>query len=219
MGYYVDLNSISLADLKQRIATSYLIPSQRILLDELDARFAALQAFGIHTVAQLQQALKTKAKVEQVAEALSLPVDYLTVLRRLVNSLHPDPRDVADFTCVPEETRRALGEIGIKTTVDLYARVTSPEEQQKLKAELHLTDDMVRLLAHLVDVCRLRYVSPAFAQVLVNSSYDSVAKIAAADPERLYAEVLALNRDQAYFKGSVGLNDMKFLVEDAGYLL
>ena len=64
-GYYLDLNRFTLEELKELLKSSRLLPSQQILLDDIDERFAVLKGMGIESLAQLQKALKTKTAVTE----------------------------------------------------------------------------------------------------------------------------------------------------------
>ena len=58
--YYLDLSNFSLQKLKHRIKTTRLLPSQQILLENIDQRFSSLEECGINNLHQLQTALKSK---------------------------------------------------------------------------------------------------------------------------------------------------------------
>jgi hypothetical protein len=96
-GYYLDLGKFSLKKLKGLLKSTRLLPSQQILQEKIDERFACLEGNGIENLEQLQKALKTKSAVQSFAEATGLPPDYLTILRREVNSYLPKPVDLKDF--------------------------------------------------------------------------------------------------------------------------
>lgn len=214
MGYYIDLSKISLDEFKSKLETSYLLPSQQILKDKINENFEKIKNTGIQSMQQLQQVLKTKERVNDFAKLTSLEVDYLTVLRRTVNSYHPEARKIKEFTCINEKTKKSLENIGIKTTLDLYDKIINIEERNKLKDELNIGNEEALLLAKITDVCRLRYVNHTFATLLVNSEYNTVEKIKKADYKEMYNDLMRLNQEKKIFNGKIGLNDMKFLVND-----
>ena len=215
MSYSVDLSTISISDYKAKLLVAHLTPSQKILLDRIDERLEALEAEGIDDLHELKQTLKTKARVAAFAAKTGLPEDWLTVLRREVNSRHPKPRKLCDFPCIPIGTVAELEEMGVKTTVQLFDLVKTLSARAELRSRLDATDDDLLLLAKLADLCRLRYVNHTFATLLVHSAYDTVERLREADGETLHANLTELNRDGAFFKGAIGLNDMRFLVAEA----
>ncbi len=215
MGYYIDFGKLSLDQYKDILNKARLLPSQKPILEEIDKRFDVLEEQGLKNAQQLMDALKTKKKIEAFAKASSLPANYLTILRRELNGRHPKPRKLGEFPGIPGETKTGLEKRGIKTTVDLFKQVATRTERAKLAKELEIPEEEALMLAKLTDVSRLRYVSQNFATVMVASSYDTIEKIKKADPVKFHQELLKLNEGNRYYKGNIGLSDMKFLVEDA----
>jgi hypothetical protein len=214
MGFYIDLSQITLGEYKRKLTTGYLLPSQQILKESIDTRFRVLHEHHINNMHQLQQTLKTKAKVTAFAAKTSIPINYLIILRREVNSYHPQPRKIRDFPSLREHLKTRLHEIGIKTTKDLFERVATKTERSKLQQELNITDNEALELAKLTDVSRLRYVNQTFATLLVHSKYDTVDKISQADHRELFDHLQHINENKRFFKGRFGLQDMKSFITD-----
>ena len=84
-GYYIDLHDFSLASMKGIILNIRLLPSQQILREYIEERFACLESNGIKNLQQLQEALKKKSDVESFAQKTGLSANYLTIFRREVN--------------------------------------------------------------------------------------------------------------------------------------
>lgn len=215
MGYYIDLSKITLDEFRRKLCHEYLLPSQQILKENIDERFAIIQSQNIVNLQQLQQELKTKEKVNAFAKTTSIDADYLTVLRRTVNSYHPQARKLNQFLCISSETARRLEKAGIKTTLDIYDRIINPKERSRLAGELCIFAEDTLLLAKLTDVSRLRYVNQTFACLLMLSGYDTVEMIQKADYHILYRELLEVNEEKNIFKGRIGLNDMELLINEA----
>jgi hypothetical protein len=218
VGYYIDLGSISLDTYQKRLETTDLLPSQQLLKIDIEEKFKEIKSHSIINMFQLQQTLKTKEKVKQFSEMTLLPIDYLTVLRREINSYHPRPRKIKDFPGLSSKLKEKLVQIGVQTTVMLYDKTATISERDKLKKEIGATEREALLLTKLADVCRLRYVNETFATLLVSSEYDTVARIKQADYRQLCEALLALNADGRYFKGKFGQKDMKFLVDECLYM-
>jgi len=90
-GYYPNLASFPLEHHKERLRRIHLSPSQRILLEDMEARFNVLKSHGITNLEHLRDILKNKQAVSEFAEATGLPEGYLTHLRRWVNGYRPKP--------------------------------------------------------------------------------------------------------------------------------
>lgn len=108
-GYHLDLKTFSIEKLQDLLKSVRLLPSQQVLRENIDERFACLKQHGMENLQQLWNALKTKAAVQSFGAATGLPVDFLTVLRREVNSYQPRPIRLKDFPGVDPEVIRTLG--------------------------------------------------------------------------------------------------------------
>ncbi len=215
MGYYIDLTRISIDVLKERLKNNDLLPSQQILKKDIDEHFGIIKSLKIKTVEELKQALKTKKDVSRFSTKTALPEDYLTVLRREINSLHPQPRKIKEFPCLSDQVRSKLENAGFKTTVELFDRVSTKSGREALRKETGITHEEIILLTKLTDLSRIRYVNQTFATLLVNTGYDTTEKIKKADYEELYKKLMEINTGNNIFKGKIGVNDIKFLVKEA----
>ena len=214
MGYYCDMRAISLDKLRENLHYQRLLPSQQVLLDGIDAKFEAIKTQGINDLRALGAALKSKEKAKDLSELTGIDEKYLTVLRREVSSYRPASRKIADFSLIDGNTKRKLLDIGVKTTEQLFPYVSTKAARKQLSADIGISGEEAVMLAKLCDVSRLRYVNCDFAQLLVNSTYDTVEKIKKADHMKLYEELKALNECNIYYTGHIGPKDMDFLVRD-----
>lgn len=214
-GYYLDPCTFSLVKLKDRLKSIRLIPSQRILLENIDERFAILERNGIENLEQLQKALKTKNSVLSLSKATGLPADYLTILRREVNGFHPKPIDLEDFPGVDSDIVRKLGQAGIKNTEQLFPHVLTRKDRIEFAKRYQIEDDDLLDLARLTDLARLRWVGPKFARLLIESGYDTVEKVANSDYEKLYLALIRANETSGVYKGKFGADDMRVWVSTA----
>ena len=196
MAYYRDLKAISLTDYQAILENADLLPSRRVLQEDVAARFAILRAQGLVSVADVQSTLKTKAKVQAFARESGLDEEYLAVLRREINSLQPKPNKLADFPETPEAVVSALAELGIKHTAQLYERVRTPADRAALAVEAGVDEGEILRLAKLTDLSRIRWVNHTFAYMLLELGYESAAQVAAADPVALHAELDRLNDER-----------------------
>jgi hypothetical protein len=207
--YYLDFSTFSLDTLKVRIETTRLPPSHAMLREKIDERFELLARIGIENLEQLQRELKSKSDVHSFADETGLPLDYLTVLRREVNSYQPKPVKLRDFPGVAPDAVTKLEQIGIRNTKQLFPRVLTPQDRQRLALETQVEDDVILELTKLTDVARLKWVGPKFARLLVESDYDTVESIANSDYESLYQDLMQINESTGIYKGSLGIDDLK----------
>lgn len=208
-GYYLDLGTLSLTKLKGRFKTTRLLPSQQRLLEKIDERFACLEENGIENLEQLQKALKTKSAIQSFAEAIGLPLDYLTILRREVNSYQPKPIDLKDFPGADPDVVRKLRQIGIENTEQLFPYVLTLQARSEFAEQNQIEYEDILELTKLTDVARIKWVGPKFARLLVESEYDTVEKIADSNYEELYLALIRVNEETRIYKGKFGIEDMK----------
>ena len=86
MGYYIDLNTITIDTYTTKLKTAYLPPSRKVLRENLDERFKYFKSLGIKSVQDLLQLLKKKESTDEMAQELFFPVDYLKILLRELGS-------------------------------------------------------------------------------------------------------------------------------------
>lgn len=208
-GYYIDFEQFSLEKLKKAIESAQLLPSQNILKENLEERFAQLAALGISSLADLQKQLKTKTAVNKFAESCGIPIDYLTILRREAFSYQPKPILLKDFPGVDPAAVNKLAAAGIKNTLQLFPLVLTPADRQTLSAEHDIPAEALLDLTHLADMARLKWVGPKFARLLVETPYNTVETLQTADPAELYETLIRVNETKDIYRGGLGLEDMR----------
>lgn len=168
-----------------------MIPSRRALKDDLDARFARLEAIGIDTMADLLAALKSKATIAQVASETDLSVDYLSLLRREANSYLPNPASLGKLPNVDSVHVQVLADQGISNTRHLLRNAAKRGAREELAERTGIPISCLDELACLSDLCRLYGVGPVFARLLYDAGFqtlDSLRGSTAEDLVRLYEE-------------------------------
>ena len=208
-GYYLDLETYSLMKIKGIFKSTRLLPSQQILLENMDEKFACLEANGIENLEQLRKALRTKLAMQSFAEETGLPIDYLTILRREVNSYHPNPIAVKDFPGVNPDVVRKLQQIGIENTEQLFPYVLTRQARGEFAEQNQIEQNDLLELTKLTDVARIKWVGPKFARLLIESEYDTVENIADSNYQELYLALVRVNEKTGIYKGKFGIEDMK----------
>ncbi len=175
-------------------------------------RFSCLKLQGIENLQQLQTALKTKVAVQSFAAWTGLSIEYLTILRREVNSYQPKPIKLGEFPGINPEVLEKLEQAGIKNTKQIFPFILTPERRKALAEEQQIEPADLLELTKLTDVGRLKWVGPKFARLLIESEYDTVEKIAGADFEELFNNLVHVNEAKAIYKGKFGKADLKMWV-------
>ncbi len=215
MAYYIDLFSIPIDEYLQELTESYLLPSRMLLKDGIDKKFNKLKEYGIGNVGELQKALKSKSKLQAVIDKTQIPENYLKVLLREVNSIQPKPNKIQDFPEITDAIAQKLANNAIQNTKQLYNKILTTDDRKKLAQETGIAITEICKIAKLTDLSRIRWVGAMFAFVLFKAGYDTVQKVSEADYHKLYENITKLNKENKYYKGNIGLNDMKLTVLSA----
>jgi predicted flap endonuclease-1-like 5' DNA nuclease len=217
-GYGEFMAGWSLKRLAERLKGVEPIPSQKPLLDGLDAKFAALEKAGISTVDELAAALKGSRGPKKASELSGIEEAYLTLLRRALDGMVPKPRLLSEFPGIAEETVEALAALGIKDSGRFYRETLRDSEKASLARKAGLSKKAITELSRLSDLCRIQWVAPAYAKLLLEAGYDCPASVAGADPEELRSAVSAANARLKLSGVELGLKDSQRLVALAAFV-
>jgi len=84
--YSINLNKITLDEFKNILLTAYLLPSQKLILNNLEQNIERLKNKGLSNLQDLHNLLKKKKNYSTIAENMKIDEDYLVILNRMVNS-------------------------------------------------------------------------------------------------------------------------------------
>jgi hypothetical protein len=215
MGYYIDLEKISIGDYMEMLKKAYLPPSRMILKENLEGRFDQFKSIGIRNLKELSQLLKKKDRISDLQSINCFKGNYLPILLREINSMHPKPNKIKDFKGIDPNTAYCLEKIGIKDTYKLYDRVLKPENREELAEKSGLIKSTILELTKLADLSRIKWVGATFARMLYDIGIDTVEKASKANPVHLHNQINLYNKENKLYKGTIGLNDMKIFVDAA----
>jgi len=215
MGYYIDLPSISIDQYKEVLKTTELIPSWKVLGENIDKNLDIIKKHNINNLDELLKAFKDKSKIQEFSKQSGLPVKYLEVLKRVVNGYRQKPNRLKDFSCISEYILQKIEKSGLKNTLILYDKVLTPKKRNELSQKTGISIDEMMKLAKLTDLSRIRWVNHTFAYVLLESGYDTAEKVANADYRKLYVTIKQLNEERKIYNAHIGERDMKMIIESA----
>ena len=218
MAYYIDAEKVSLDDLRKRIEDTDLIPSRVSLLENIAEKMKRLEQQGITTFAQLRTELKNSKRLEALAKVTGIDVDYLVLLRREIESFFPRSFPLRDFDWLPDEEISKLKKVGVGDIASFYQKACNIEKRKELAKTSGVDIVIIETLTRLADLTRVQWVSPTTARMLVEAGYDNAAKLAAADGEELFNAFVRVNDGGRFFKGTIGLRDVKRLIRAASYI-
>jgi len=213
--YYTELESISIESFQLKLELADLLPSRILLKERLKERFGYFKSLGITNVLELQKLLKKKEKLAELAKVDAFTEDYLVVLLREINSIQPKPNKIREFIGISPETVSKFEIIGIKDTVKLFDRVLTHDKRKKLATETNIPEVEILELTKLTDLSRIKWVGATFASMLVAVGIDNTEKASNADSVELHQKIIQLNKEKNFYKGQIGLHDIKLFVEAA----
>ncbi len=215
-GYYLDDEATGLDALRERLEATDLIPSQKPLLDGIEDKMTALQRAGIASVADLRAALKSKKSLATLSKTSGIDLNYLQLLRRTVNGFFPKPRALREFEWLKSSLIERLESAGIKNTRQLFEAAS--RDVSAFAKKTGANPKKLEEVFELSDLSRVQWVSPTFARTLVAAGVSSAAAVAKADPEALFEAIAKANQGAKFYKGKVGLRDVRRLVSAAAYV-
>jgi hypothetical protein len=216
MGYYIDLASISIDDYKIKLQAAYLPPSRMILKERLEDRFDYFGSIGIKNVKELLQILRKKESFDELLKKTEyFSGDYLTILLRELNSIHPKPNKIKDFPGISSDTVLKLEKKGITDTFKLYDKVINADNRKELAQLTGICDSDILELTKLTDLSRIKWVGVAFAHMLYEAGIDTIVKASNANCEDLHEQINLINKERNLYKGKIGLNDIRIFVHAA----
>ncbi|MEM8681974.1 MAG: DUF4332 domain-containing protein [Pseudomonadota bacterium] len=202
--------------MQKRLQSTDLIPSQEPLLEGLAKKMSSIRKAGVQSTADLRTALKTKKSLASLAESSGLDTGYLQLLRRTINGFFPKPRPLKDIDWLDKKTLNGLNKAGIKDTREIFEEASGGAA--KLAGRTGADRKALLEFVKISDLCRIQWVSPTFARVLVAAGYNNAAAVAAADSEALCNAISAANENAKFYKGRIGLRDVRRLVAAAAYV-
>jgi len=194
------------------------VPSRALLLEEIQTKFNLHKKQGIKTVAGLRKELKNTKGQDTISKDTGINVQYLNILRREIESYFPKPALLKEFNWLPKEDITKLEANGISNTAALHNAAYDTKGTTDLAKSTNVDFEILGIIIKLADLTRVQWVSPITARMLMEAVIGSPSSLAAAVPEHLYNALMQVNKGGRYYKGTIGLRDIKRLIKAAGYV-
>jgi len=203
MKYNFDLEKLSLKTYMSILKGQNLLPSRKILLHNIDENFTFFERKELQYVSQLRKGLSTPKKISSFVEESGISEEYLTILKREMNSLEQKPVLISSFPDIDSTLVSRLDEVGVRNSKDYWEQNRSESEE----------------LLCLCDLVRINGVGPIAAKVFYEAGYHSVSDVAEADAAVMLEKTSAVNESRQYYKMKLGLKDMQFCIDSASLLM
>lgn len=213
--YYIDFEKFSLQKFKRSLQKRKMIPSRIVLKQDIEERFNIFDSNGIKTLKALIDTLKSKQKIEDFSKKTGLSIEYLTVLKREVNSYHPNPINLDKFPGVDTKTVESLEKLGIRNTRQYFEKIFLGIGTNQLAKETKISKDQLDELASLSDLARLYGVGPVFARIIFDVGVNSVESFINYSAK----EFIEIYENRTKKKADFSQSDIDFSMEMAKELL
>ena len=204
--YYIDLKKYSLQKFKENLSSREMIPSRKILKEDIDARFDALEQAGIANLKELTSALKTKSEIEEFSNRTGLSTQYLTVIGREARSYLPSPIRLDTFPNTQESTLEKLEAVGIKNTRHLFTAAQERTARKSLAEKAGVPIESLNELVGLSDLARLYGVGPVFARMIYDVGIHSIKEFI----QYTAQDFIDIYEEQTQQKADFGVADIEF---------
>jgi len=218
MNYYLDAEKISLEELQKRIEETDLVPSRSSILENIKDNFTVLKKNGYVTFADLRRDLKNSKNIPSISKKTGISSEYLTLLRREIESYFPKAFPIRSFDWLPKKEIEKLEKQGYKNTTLLFDVLNSSKKRQEISTDLGIETQIIDTLSYLVNLTRIQWISPVAARMLVSAGYNDAKSVAKANAEIMCNELDEVNKGNNFFKGKIGLRDIKRLIRAASYI-
>jgi hypothetical protein len=213
--YSIDLENFSLEKFRHTLEQGALLPSRRILKENLSERFAVLKAMGIRNLKELTGALSTKQKIERFAQSSGLPQTYLELLKRQTGIYTPKPVALKAFPGIDLKYTERLAARGLTQSKQLFERAQSKKARAELSRAAKVPGEALLELVQLSDLARAGWVGPIFARLFYEAGADTIEKLAQCAPDTLFAKLIAINAEQKLTKSHFTAKDVALCIEIA----
>ena len=207
--YQIDFEKYSLQKFFNNLKTRDMIPSRKILKDDLDKRFKIIKANGITNLRELAAALKTKQKIELFSDVSGLGKEYLTLLNREAKSYHPNPIRLDKFSEINPKDLESLSAVGIKNSRHMIIQAGTKEQRIQLSKKTKIPLERLDEIVCLSDLARAYGVGPVFAHMIYNLGIQSIKEFI----EITADEFIRIYEEKTKKKADFGINEIQFSLE------
>ncbi len=218
MKYKTDLRKISTREFKDSLKSRSLIPSRKILLENIDKNFSQIEKLGIGDLARLYDFLKTKKKLANLSEKSSIDIKYLRILKREISSFVPKPIRLEDFPGFDEEFLFELELEGFTSSLHVFEDLQSQNQRNHFANKKNISITKLNQLYALCDLSRIYGVGAVFAKIIYESDIKSVGDFLNIDAEEACRRFSELYKNKGYKRIDFKPEDLQLSKFYARYL-
>jgi len=219
MGYSVDLKKIPIIRYMEMLKKANLLPSRRILLENLEDNFQIIADTGIHNLFELKSNISSANRLLAFGEKTGISEKYLTILKREMGSLEQKSVPISDFPCISADTISTLLNRDIKTSKDVFNLAINKNNITTISREIGIGENELQELNSLCNLVRINGIGAIAARTIYEGGYYNIDKIACTKATDLLNGMNTVNESKKYYKANLGEKDMQFIIDSANILL
>lgn len=219
MSYTIEIQRIPVQTYRKILKNQNLLPSRRILLEDIETNFQKIMDAGIGNLCELKNSLSTPQKISAFSSATAIPENYLAILKREMGSLEQKPVSISDFPGIKKETVSKLSGNHVKTSKDFFNLCHLNKSIGAVSEKTGVSGEEIGELRCLCNLVRINGVGAIAARTMYESGYKSIADIARADAAELLSRISDVNAVRQYYKARLGEKDMQFTIDYANLIL
>jgi len=187
-----NLSIPALADYTQKLLGGDTRHRYTEYLSTLTSTLSQLHDTGVQDVLDLMKRIETRTGLENFVAQSGMPaLDLVTLLKYLVYWFIPAEKYLSGLVRDDPSTSAAiqrLGALAIRTNLQLLQKGLTPAMRHTLADQSGFPVECISELVNRADFSRLPWSSKATLSNLIGAGYGSLAQLASADPDKLYAD-------------------------------
>lgn len=208
--YSVDLTKFSLEEFEKILLTSRLLPSQRLILEDLSLNMQKLKNKGLKNLQNVHDLLKKKDAYPSISRETEISEAYLMIINRMVNSYIVKPLPLDKLMIFTKEELSGLAEEGIKNTKHYYDSLLNASQRENIAGKVNIPLARLEYALHIIDLLRINGVGVEYAKILYEMRIQSVQEYNKTPSETILASFNELNRNKVYSKATLGISDIEY---------
>lgn len=160
--------------------------------EKLTSLLARLHQAGVFDILELLSQVGRREQLELFSQEKQVPAHEIVVLLKyLLYWVVPAEKYLSGLVRndpVASQAIKALGELGVRTNLELLQQGMCRSGRQALAEASGLPEEVILALVNRADFSRLPWASKATISNIIGAGYASLAQLANADPEQVYAD-------------------------------
>lgn len=204
--YSIDLSKITLDEFKRIMLSSQLLPSQRLILSDIEENIEKLKDKDIFNIQELHNLLKKRNDYPAISESMHIDKDYLVILNRMVNSFIVKELPLPKIKVFTEDELQALANEGIKNTKHYYETYINPENKKKS----NISPEKLEYALRIIDLLRMNGVGVDFAKTLYDMGIKSTSDYNKTTSDKILKSFKEFNKNSSLTRATLGITDIDY---------